>query len=57
MRDRVDLLIGKPIDPAQVAKDVARIDSLYQSEGYFLAKVTVDTIIGAERDDARVQDR
>ena len=45
VKDRVDLLIGKPIDPAQVAKDVARIDSLYQSESYYLAKVTVDTII------------
>lgn len=43
VKDRVDLLVGKPIDPAQVAKDVARIDSLYQSEGYFLARVTVDT--------------
>jgi outer membrane protein insertion porin family len=45
VKDRVDLLVGKPIDPAQVAKDVARIDSLYQSEGYFLARVTVDTAV------------
>ena len=44
VKDRVDLLIGKAIDPAQVARDVARIDSLYQSEGYYLAKVTVDTM-------------
>ena len=43
VRDRVDLLIGKPIDPAQVAKDIARIDSLYQSEGYYLARVKRDT--------------
>ncbi|HTE45396.1 MAG TPA: outer membrane protein assembly factor BamA, partial [Gemmatimonadaceae bacterium] len=45
VRDRVDLLIGKAIDPAQVARDVARIDSLYQGDGYYLAKVKVDTII------------
>ncbi|MEO7083238.1 MAG: outer membrane protein assembly factor BamA [Gemmatimonadaceae bacterium] len=45
VRDRVDLLIGKPINPAQIAKDISRIDSLYQSEGYYLAKVSVDTII------------
>ena len=45
VKDRVDLLIGKPIDPAQVAKDVSRIDSLYQAEGYYLAKVRVDTIV------------
>src|SRR5689334_3802732 len=44
VKDRVDLLVQKPIDPAQVARDVARIDSLYQSEGYYLAKVSVDTI-------------
>lgn len=43
VRDRVDLQIDKPIDPAQIAKDIARIDSLYQSEGYYLAKVTVDS--------------
>jgi len=43
VRDRVDLLIGKPVDPAQVTRDVTRIDSLYQAEGYYLAKVRVDT--------------
>src|SRR4029079_14347910 len=46
VKDRVDLLIGKPINPAQDAKDVARIDSLYQAEGYYLAKVTGDTMLG-----------
>jgi len=44
VRERVDLIVGKPIDPAAVARDVARIDSLYQAEGYYLAKVTVDTV-------------
>jgi outer membrane protein insertion porin family len=48
VKDRVDLLIGKPVDPAQVAKDVTRIDSLYQSEGYYLAKVRVDTTLVGE---------
>lgn len=43
VRERVDLLVGKPIDPAQVAKSVARIDSLYEASGYTLAKVSVDT--------------
>src|SRR5215216_2143555 len=52
VKDRVDLLIGKPIDPAQVAKDVARIDSLYQSEGYYLAKVKVDTVVDPANPDA-----
>src|SRR4051812_32186596 len=53
VRDRVDLLVGKPIDPAQIAKDIARIDSLYQSEGYFLAKVTVDSGVVAQGQNAR----
>lgn len=45
VRERVDLLVGKPIDPAQVAKSVARIDSLYEASGYTLAKVSVDTTV------------
>jgi outer membrane protein insertion porin family len=48
VKDRIDLLLGKPIDPAQVAKDVGRIDSLYQAEGYYLAKVRVDTTISGD---------
>ena len=43
VRDRVDLLVGKPLDPAQVARAMQRIDSLYQAEGYFLAEVKPET--------------
>lgn len=43
VRDRVDLLIGRPVDPAQVARTVQRIDSLYQAAGYYLARVTPET--------------
>ncbi len=43
VRDRVDLLIGRPVDPAQVAHAVQRIDSLYQAGGYYLARVTPET--------------
>lgn len=43
VRDKVDLLIGRPIDPLQVAKARARIDSLYESAGYYLARVTIDS--------------
>lgn len=39
VRDRVDLLVGRPLDPALVARAVQRIDSLYQSRGYYLARV------------------
>jgi outer membrane protein insertion porin family len=48
VKDRVDLLIGKPINPAQVSRDVARIDSLYQSQSFYLARVTVDTVISGD---------
>jgi outer membrane protein insertion porin family len=45
VRDRIDLLIGRPIDPAQVARSVARIDSLYLASGYGIARITVDTTV------------
>ncbi|HEX5971762.1 MAG TPA: outer membrane protein assembly factor BamA [Gemmatimonadaceae bacterium] len=43
VRDRVDLLVGRPLDPAQVARTMQRIDSLYQAAGYYLARVTPET--------------
>jgi outer membrane protein insertion porin family len=45
VRDRVDLLVGRPVDPNQVARSVARIDSLYEAQGYPLATVKVDTAV------------
>jgi outer membrane protein insertion porin family len=43
VRDRVDLVVGQPVDPAKVATAVQRIDSLYQAAGYYLAKVKPET--------------
>lgn len=51
VRDKVDLLIGRPIDPLAVAKSRARIDSLYQSAGYYLARVAIDS---TAMDDGRI---
>jgi outer membrane protein insertion porin family len=45
VRDRIDLLIGRPIDPAQVARAAARIDSLYEAAAYTTARVNVDTTV------------
>ncbi len=45
VRDRVDLLIGRPVDPAQIAHSMQRIDSLYQAEGYYLAQVRPETTL------------
>ncbi|MEP6779715.1 MAG: POTRA domain-containing protein, partial [Gemmatimonadaceae bacterium] len=48
VRDRIDLLIGRPLDPALVAKARARIDSLYQANGYYLAVVKPDTTMSSD---------
>jgi outer membrane protein insertion porin family len=45
VRDRIELLVARPVDPSQVARAIARIDSLYESKGYYLARVKVDTLI------------
>ena len=49
VEDRVDLMVGRPVDPARVSRGVQRIDSLYASQGYYLARVTVDTTIADEK--------
>ncbi|MBX6332378.1 MAG: outer membrane protein assembly factor BamA [Gemmatimonadaceae bacterium] len=43
VRGKIDLTTGKPLDPAQVARAVQRIDSVYEAKGYFLARVTPET--------------
>ncbi|MDZ7630939.1 MAG: hypothetical protein U5K74_06175 [Gemmatimonadaceae bacterium] len=43
MQDRVDLLLGRPVDPAKVALAMKRIDSLYQANGYDLARCSPET--------------
>jgi outer membrane protein insertion porin family len=48
VRDRIDLLIGRPVDPAQIARARSRIDSLYQAAGYYLAIVTPDSLPAAD---------
>ena len=45
VRDRVDLLVGRAVDPVQVARAVQRIDSLYQAAGYYLARVKPETTV------------
>lgn len=39
----INLMVGQPLDPAQVARSAARIDSLYENRGYVLARVRADT--------------
>lgn len=49
VRDKVDLLIGRPVDPAQVALAITRIDSLYQASGFYLAQVVPETTTVGDR--------
>jgi len=43
VEDRVDLLLGRPVDPASIAASMRRIDSLYKANGYYLARVRPET--------------
>ena len=43
VRDRISLEPGQPLDPAALAHSVQRIDSLYESKGYYLARVRPET--------------
>jgi outer membrane protein insertion porin family len=43
VRDQIDLLIGRPVDPSQVARVIARVDSLYESKGYYLAEIRAES--------------
>ena len=49
LKDKVDLLIGRPVDAALVAKTKQRIDSIYEAAGFYLARVTVDTTTLADQ--------
>ena len=48
LRDRVDLLLGQPVDPAKVARAIQRMYSLYQSKGFYLARIKADTTVRAD---------
>ncbi|HEX2718931.1 MAG TPA: outer membrane protein assembly factor BamA [Gemmatimonadaceae bacterium] len=50
--DSVNIPIGLAVDPSTVARVVARIDSLYEKAGYYLARVTVDSL---PRGDGRIR--
>ncbi len=53
VRDRVQLVEGRPFDPAAVERARGRIDSLYRSSGYYLARVR--TLRVFEGDSSRVR--
>jgi len=45
LKDKVELLIGRPVDAALVAVTKQRLDSIYDAAGFYLARVTVDTTV------------
>jgi len=45
VKERLALPAGAPVDPARVASAIERADSLYASEGYYLARVHVDSTL------------
>ncbi len=45
VRERLELPVGSALDPALVARAIERVDSLYQSKGYYLARVHVDSTV------------
>ncbi len=50
LKDKIDLLIGRPVDAALVARTKQRLDSIYEAAGYYLHRITVDTTeIGDQR--------
>lgn len=49
VRDRLSLVVGKPLDPSAVARAVERADSLYESKGYYLARIIVDSTVAADK--------
>jgi outer membrane protein insertion porin family len=44
-KGKIELPIGRPVDPALVARAVERIDSAYRAKGFYLAKVKVDSSV------------
>jgi len=49
IKDRLALIVGRPLDPGLVAKAVERADSLYEAKGYYLARIHVDSTITGDK--------
>jgi len=43
LKSKIEIPVGRPVDPALVARAVTQIDSLYKDKGYFLARIKVDS--------------
>jgi outer membrane protein insertion porin family len=45
VKEKVDLVFGRPVDPAAVSLVIQHIDSIYQANGYYLARITAEPTI------------
>jgi outer membrane protein insertion porin family len=45
IREKAELSLTKPLDPASVARAIQRIDSTYEKNGYYLARVKAETTV------------
>ena len=54
LRDKAQLMEGRAIDPAAVARAVGRIDSLYRARGYYLARVRERYVYDADSTHVRL---
>jgi len=45
VRDRIEIPEARPLNPALVTRAIDRIDSLYESHGYYLARVKPETTL------------
>ncbi len=54
VKEKVQLVEGRPIDLAAVARARGRIDSLYRAQGYYLAQVKVVDVYEADSSRVRV---
>jgi len=45
VRERLSFPTGAPIDPAKIASAIERTDSLYESKGYYLARIEPESTI------------
>ena len=53
VKDRIQVLEGRPVDPAAIQRARARVDSLYRAKGYYLARV--EPVYVYENDSSRVR--
>jgi len=49
VKERLTLMVGRPLDPSLVARAVERADSLYESKGYYLARIRTDSVVTGDR--------